>query len=394
MSLLISALCTVRIGPLDGKVGAMISDGHTFITSSSQDYVPYPPLGSHRQVQLRSDSRYADDDPILWPQPFIPYFSHYGAIPQPYSLYEHQVIWWMPSHDHFVRHAHPASPVSGLGKLSNIKFAELKASVDSLLERLKNYQAKTPSERQPRILHPFVKMLVHSLARLESVYTNFRQMEFSIRDVQRTWLELTALLDYMEIYKPRMDGHAHSASEVANTIGVFTHDLRVAQDFFTAGLPCWLIRPASDFINQIIHKVVVPEDPKRTLCFRAHSFSYPVLFTGPASSHEKYHLIHQYARNFLRAPDPFNTSSDPERIAPSMNSPACQRMEAPSVASSSTQHFSAHSRSMSKSHQHGCSKNQHQFGMVHFTLFRPFLTFCRSSTAIFSHPRQVSPCRK
>lgn len=81
MSLLISALCTVWIGPLDGKVGAMISDGHTFITSSSQDYVPYPPLGSHRQVQLRSDSCYANDNPILWPQPFIPYFSHYGAIP-------------------------------------------------------------------------------------------------------------------------------------------------------------------------------------------------------------------------------------------------------------------------------------------------------------------------
>jgi hypothetical protein len=99
----------------------------------------------------------------------------------------------------------------------------------------------------------------------------------------------------MEIYKPRMDGHAHSASEVANTIGVFMHDLRVAQDFFTAGLPCWLICPASDFINQIIHKVVVPKDPKYTLCFRAHSFSYPVLFTGPASLHEKYHLIHQYA---------------------------------------------------------------------------------------------------
>jgi hypothetical protein len=219
MSLLILALCTVQIGPLNGKVGAIISDGQVFITSSSQDYVPYPPLRSHHQVQLHSDSCYADDDPILWPQPFIPYFSHYGVIPQPYSLYEHQVIWWMPSHDHFVCHVNTVFPVSGLGKLSDMKFAELKASVDSLLECLKHYQAKSPSERQPQILHPFVKMLVHSLAWLESVYTNFHQMEL------QTWLELTALLDYMEIYKPRMDGHAPSASEVANTIGVFTHDL-------------------------------------------------------------------------------------------------------------------------------------------------------------------------
>jgi hypothetical protein len=125
MSLLILALCTVQIGPLDGKVGTIISDGQVFITSSSQDYVPYPPLRSHHQVQLRSDSRYADDDPILWPQPFIPYFLHYGVIPQPYSFYEHQVIWWMPSHDHFIHHVNAASPVSGLGKLSDMKFGGL-----------------------------------------------------------------------------------------------------------------------------------------------------------------------------------------------------------------------------------------------------------------------------
>jgi hypothetical protein len=230
---------------------------------------------------------------------------------------------------------------------------------------VKHYDANTPPERQPRILHPFVKLLEHGLARLESVNTNFRQMEFSVRDVQRIWLELTALLDYMEIYKPRMDGRVSSASEVSSTIGVFTHDLRVAQDFFTAGLPCWLIRPASDFTNQIIHNVVAPESAERTLSFSPHSFPYPVLFTGTASSLQKYHLIHQYAKNFLRAPDPFNASSDPESVSPSVNtlsSRASQRMEAPPVASSSTQPFPASSEQMSNIRQpkHGRQKNRHQ----------------------------------
>jgi hypothetical protein len=31
-------------------------------------------------------------------------------------------------------------------------------------------------------------------------------MEFGVRDVQRIWLEITAMLDYMEIFKPKMDG--------------------------------------------------------------------------------------------------------------------------------------------------------------------------------------------
>jgi hypothetical protein len=172
-------------------------------------------------------------------------------------------------------------------------------------------------------------------------------MEFSVRDVQWMWLELTALLDYMQIYKPCMDGYAPSASGVANMIGIFTYDLQVVQDFVTAGLPCWLICPASDFTNQIIQKIVKPEHPEGIVSLTTHQFLYPVLFTGPASSLEKYHGIHGYTRNFLHAPDPFNTSI----ISPSVNtstntllvvSPftqACQRLMEPPVASSSTQHL-------------------------------------------------------
>jgi hypothetical protein len=295
----------------------------------------------------------------------MPYFSHYGAIPQPYSLSKHRIMWWFPTRDSFSRHTHPAAPIHGLGKLSHDKFAQLKNSVDPLLERVKQYQVKTPLEKQPTILHPFVKLLEHGLARLESVNTNYRQMEFSVRDVQRIWLELTALLDYMEIYKPRMDGRAPSASEVGNTIGVFTHDLRVAQDLFTAGLPYWVIRPASTFTNQIIHKVVALDPPGRVLSFSAHSFKYPVLFSGPASSLQKYHVIYQYAKNFLRAPDPFNTSSEPESVDPSVDTSsgqARQRIEAPPVASSSTQPFPASSERTSNTCQprRGRQKNQHQ----------------------------------
>ena len=196
-------LCAVMpIGPLDGKVGAIILDGFSFIMLLNQKHIPYPLLGHQCPVQLHADLCYADDNPILWPQPFIPYFLHYGAIPQPYLLPLHNIIWWTPIHDYFWYHVHPVAPICSLGKLSDAIFMELKISVNSLLDRMRLYEADTPSNKQPPILQPVVKMLEYGLAQLQSIYINFQQMEFGVWDVQWMWLELTALLDYMQIYKP------------------------------------------------------------------------------------------------------------------------------------------------------------------------------------------------
>jgi len=67
MSLLIFSICTVWIGPLDGKVGVMISDGHNYHIIKPR-LCSLPPLGSHHQVQLCSDSHIpmTTYDPILW----------------------------------------------------------------------------------------------------------------------------------------------------------------------------------------------------------------------------------------------------------------------------------------------------------------------------------------
>jgi hypothetical protein len=194
-------------------------------------------------MRLRADSHYADDDPILWPQPYNTYFSHYAAIPHPGSLPLHDIIWWEPTRDHFVLCQDEGAIIRGLGKLSNTKFFTLRASVDLLLDHVERYRSNTPPNCIPPILDPNVKMIEHGLTRLQSVYTNFRQMEFGIRDVQRIWLEITAMLDYMEIFKPKMDGLLGNRppAQAAETIGAFTNDLRVAQDLFLAGLPYWLI---------------------------------------------------------------------------------------------------------------------------------------------------------
>jgi hypothetical protein len=188
-------------------------------------------------------------------------------------------------------------------------------------------------------------------------------MVFGVRDVQRSWLEITAMIDFMQIYKPRMDGRAPRASSVADTLGVFTHEVRVAQDYVTAGLPCWLIRPASDFTNQNILKVVQLQRAEGIITLTAHQFAYPVIFSGSAGSSDKYESIHRYARNFLRAPDPFNTSTGTETVSPTASSNPLQAPP-PLATSSSTQPFAANSARNSTTRQakYGRQKNRYHAG--------------------------------
>jgi hypothetical protein len=205
-----------------------------------------------------------------------------------------------------------------------------------LEDRVKKYQKSTPPERNSLNIQPSVKWLQQVLEQLRSVPMSFRHMEFVARDLQRIWLHVWAILDYMEIYKPRMDGHALPADGVADTIGTFTTSIRVAQDMFLAGLPCWLIRASNTFGDEKIFAIGEVFHPKDYFIMEHHTFNYPVIFKGPATDLEKYRAIETFARNFLCSRDPFAMSCTPSSLAgasqPSTSS-------SPAVASSSaTQH--------------------------------------------------------
>ena len=319
-------------------------DGDAFITSANQTYIFAPPLSDKRQVRLRADSRYGDDNPILWPQPYMQYNSHFGVIPQPNSLSQHDIIWWRPTQQHFIRHEPVSSPIKGLGKLLLTKFTTLKLSVSSLVNDVIAYETVTPMERRLPHLQPLVKWLEHGLLQLQSVYTTFRQTEFIVRDVQRMWLELRAVLDYMEIYKPRMDGHAPAAVCAADTIGVFTSSIQIAQDFFIAGLPCWLIGPSSQIIDWKITQVVDILRPEDQLTLAQHPFPYPVIFSGSASSLKKYRSIDQYARNFLCFPNPFGSSTTNQTPTTISSGPSGHQPVAGSSSNSGPVHSGAQSQ--------------------------------------------------
>ena len=216
--------------------------------------------------------------------------------------------------DHFIAYSHSMLSIQGLGKLSETKLMELQSSVSLLFSHVTEYTSSTPDSQVSSMLGLLMKMLEHGLARLGSLWMNFRQMSFSVTDVQRCWLEVTAILDYMTVLKPRMDSTTGNnlPHPVANTVGVFTMEVHIVQDFFHAGLPCWLIRPASVWSNINILEVIPLRSPTDYLVLKPHRVYCPPVYVGPVMAPERHRAILRFTRGFLRYPDPFSITIDGE----------------------------------------------------------------------------------
>jgi hypothetical protein len=265
-----------------------------------------------REVFLRSDFRYGPDDHTLWPQAFLTDYPHLGAIPrQPKDLKDPlAIMWWNPTrHDFFPLEN---GVLDGIGQLSTSKYWTFQEMSKDLKERVKKYRKSTPNP----LLSLLVRLMDDALIRMGSLKSPFGLMWFKITEFQRLYLELYGLLDYLEIYQPRIDGQQSPATSVANCIGAFTNIPNIAQYFHRAGLPIWYIHSwkSGPFPYNVL-AVASPLDPKDFVCISAHDPPFPVIYRGYVNSREKHEAIHSYSRKWLVFRDPFRDdppSEDPE----------------------------------------------------------------------------------
>lgn len=259
---------------------------------------------SIREVFLRSDFHYGPDDPMLWPQPYLTQYPHLGAIPRRPENHNHplSIMWWNPTREDF----RPLENdfMQGLGQLSFSVLLRFEEKMEEIEGRTTEYR-KTTSRPNP-FLSLLVISMKHAMSRLRSLKSAFGQMRFGVTEFQRYYLEIHALLDYLQIYKPRMDGAQPAATAVADCIGAFTNVPRVAQDFMTAGLPVWLIHSwnTGPFPYNVL-QVVTPEDPVDSLCTSQQDPPFPVIFRGYMNTLEKHDAIYCYSRTWLAFKDPF-----------------------------------------------------------------------------------------
>ncbi|KAJ7715623.1 hypothetical protein B0H16DRAFT_1741780 [Mycena metata] len=256
---------TAVLGPWDGKVAAhvWVSNNRCFITTNA-NYVAAPASAVPDKLFLRRDMRWGPDDPTPWPLAYSDYFSHFGAIRRRPSTAEAAgtswILWWDPTHTHFISPASGQTLTRGLGKLSSARFSVLSDLSNDLLQKSDDYLKS--SDLPLALVKELAESLRRGLSRLSSIPATFERMVLGVTNVQRTYLELEGLLLYMTVYKPRMENlDCEGGPPDTDTVGVFTADPTVAEKFHRARLPFWFIRPIAAFHRVNILRVVQPLDP-------------------------------------------------------------------------------------------------------------------------------------
>lgn len=254
--------------------------------------------------------RYGSHDYTLFPQPYVAFYSHLGAIPRKPVEPDHplSIMWWDPNRDMFI--ASDGGILLGTGSLSPDKVAAFRGMEQELQARVHAYREtsdRPPPKHALDLIATIATALSNALIRLSSLKTSFTQMWFTITKFQHYYLELMGLLDYMQIYQPRMRGWKPAASTVNDRVGVFTINESVVQDFHRAGLPVWYLCPwkGGPFDRNVL---VVVEPTLSDARMDDHDPPFPTIYTGLLGGPEVVDSIHQFSRTWLSHKDPFRGS--------------------------------------------------------------------------------------
>ncbi|TFK62829.1 hypothetical protein BDN72DRAFT_902912 [Pluteus cervinus] len=285
----------------DGEAGAIFEEGESFITSSNHNAI-YEPMVGNRRVFLRRNLRYGPDDPLEWPQVYIPYYGHYATIRSPVHdpgdpLY---YMSWLPEKEDL---HYENSLIDGIGRLKSMYLNTLKTSCQDLLKRKEESPYKTDSDFIPVIS----TLLADYLYCLEHISTDFGTTRRHLRSFQRAFLELLALLDFLEIYKPLLDGlDTAPQDELAPVMGCFVYHASDAEMFHRARIRVWFIRPCKELRNARVRRVAPFVRPE--LCITVDPApNAPAIFTGPATDSNKYRVMFTHLLRSLRYQNPFSS---------------------------------------------------------------------------------------
>jgi hypothetical protein len=177
-------------------------------------------------------------------------------------------------------------------------------------DRIEDHKRAFPKPNNLFLL--LARAMQDAFIRLDALKTTFDEMIIGVTEFQRYYLELYGCLDYLEIYKPRMDGARPPAESVMNCMGAITNIPRIVQDFYTAGLPVWLLRPSSAWDSPAkcnILEIVTPLKPDDVLCVSLNYPPFPAIFYGSPTDPKRHGAFYAHSRKWLVFKDPFGGSN-------------------------------------------------------------------------------------
>ena len=271
------------------------------ITSPNSDYIPLPPWHSH-DVRVRSNQRFGHDDFTLWPQFYTRKYDYLTAIPlKPKDSQDPLSLMWLNlSTDDFT--PHPDSTIKGFGCLLQSRHAEFEAMRVQLMDRVQKCSANLG--QLPVKLMSKVKTMNHTCIRMSETSTTIQEMQFTVVEFQRYYLEVRAMLDWHELFEPKLRWFStanRTHVPVADTIGAFTTSADTAAQLYFAGLRVFLIHNHKLDVDIKPH-LRVDYLPPSSLVFDDSNPPHPTIYRTAGSeedSEEKIDQILRYSRVWM-----------------------------------------------------------------------------------------------
>lgn len=299
----------------DGRVAALMPQYRYFITSNASS-IPYPPIGSTRDLFRRADARYGPDDPLRWPQPFnrrYPFMAAIAKRPTNSSTLEGQVMF-LDLNDSDILFPNPSRPSDALVKDTII--TALKTKIETLKKRVSAFFQGPRKSHYRSLIVENGRIMETCLLHLQKVPSPVRDLQRGLVELQRAYLTVGAILDY--------ERRVVDAANIANSLipearavnesrmGAFVQDDIDAQLLFCAGYPVYFLRDQHQFSEQIIEKVVEMVQPiPPALVVAPADPPYPVISTGQAGSDNKFAALQVAATNCLKTHDVFENFHHP-----------------------------------------------------------------------------------
>ncbi|KAJ7858147.1 hypothetical protein B0H14DRAFT_3447468 [Mycena olivaceomarginata] len=317
-----------KLGPFDGVVAAVVKiQNEDHLITTNTNYVPALPGMNHHDVFMRRDMRYGLDDPTVWPQQFSEHYCHLAVMRskegqetrskpianigtvrrKPGSREEDAMMWWDPTLADFIPQDGPTL-TAAFGKLDVQHWTQFSHLVKHLLEEYNSYVGSTSREKVPSPLPPVAASMRIALERL-TLPCSYDGMVHIVRVLQRTSLEVDAMIRYMSIFKPLMENPLATAPDraVEYLVGAFTGNASVVSQLHTAGVPFWYVRAASLFAGENILAIVTPREPSCVEVQAHERLTSVVSKVGPKTV-EKIEAISKLTHLYDWYRDPFERS--------------------------------------------------------------------------------------
>lgn len=210
----------------DGFGGTVLPSSDFFLVTLNCGVLWAPPLGVNREVYMQHDYMYGDDDPLSWPQLYCSEYPHLACICTPPSNSSPSDLFYplfAPVTHSLFSPCTEYSIVPNIGKLASMYLAKLKLACIDIMKAVQHIN-KPDSLRHQIGLN--CNMIDLFLVCLDALPMNFEQVCLTVQEMQRVTRLLCTLVDYMQIYKPRMDRIVERDPKVHNPMimGAFVED--------------------------------------------------------------------------------------------------------------------------------------------------------------------------